>query len=59
MNQSIKEYIVSISSAIEKEHFGDKPQELYEPIRYIMSLGGEKNATAIKFIVFSIIQREC
>jgi geranylgeranyl diphosphate synthase type II len=42
MNQSIKDYIVSINSAVELEHFGNNPAELYEPIRYIMFLGGKR-----------------
>ncbi|WMN12798.1 polyprenyl synthetase family protein [Marivirga salinae] len=54
MNKSIKEYIVSINSAIEKEHFGDKPQELYEPIRYIMSLGGKRMRPLLSLLSFQL-----
>ncbi|MGM0581402.1 MAG: polyprenyl synthetase family protein [Bacteroidota bacterium] len=56
MNQSIKEYIVSINSAIEKEHFGDKPQELYEPIRYIMSLGGKRMRPLLSLLSYQLYQ---
>jgi geranylgeranyl diphosphate synthase type II len=54
MNQSIKEYIVSINSAIEKENFGDKPQELYEPIRYIMSLGGKRMRPLLSLLSYQL-----
>jgi geranylgeranyl diphosphate synthase type II len=54
MNQSIKEYIVSINSAIEKENFGDNPQELYEPIRYIMSLGGKRMRPLLSILSYQL-----
>lgn len=54
MNQSIKEYIVFINSAIEKENFGDKPQELYEPIRYIMSLGGKRMRPLLSLLSYQL-----
>lgn len=54
MNQSIKEYIVSINSAIEQEDFGDKPQELYEPIRYIMSLGGKRMRPLLSLLSYQL-----
>ncbi len=54
MNKSIKEYIVSINSAIEKEDFGDKPQELYEPIRYIMSLGGKRMRPLLSLLSYQL-----
>jgi len=56
MNHSIKEYIASINSAIEKEHFGDKPQELYEPIRYIMSLGGKRMRPLLSLLAYQLYQ---
>ncbi|WP_375578938.1 polyprenyl synthetase family protein [Marivirga tractuosa] len=54
MNQSVKDYIVSINSAIEKENFGDKPQELYEPIRYIMSLGGKRMRPLLSLLSYQL-----
>jgi len=56
MNHSIKEYIASINSAIEKEHFGEKPQELYEPIRYIMSLGGKRMRPLLSLLAYQLYQ---
>ncbi|HET8860801.1 polyprenyl synthetase family protein [Marivirga sp.] len=54
MNKLIKEYIVSINSAIEKEDFGDKPQVLYEPIRYIMSLGGKRMRPLLSLLSYQL-----
>lgn len=54
MNQSIKDYIASINSAIEKEDFGNKPQELYEPIRYIMALGGKRMRPLLSLLSYQL-----
>jgi len=54
MNQSIKDYIVSINSSIEQEHFGDHPHELYEPIRYIMSLGGKRMRPLLALLSYQL-----
>jgi geranylgeranyl diphosphate synthase type II len=58
MNKSIKQYIVSINSAIEKEYFGDKPQELYEPIRYIMSLGGKRMRPLLSLLSYQLYKED-
>jgi len=54
MNQAIKEYIVSINSVIEQEHFGNNPRELYEPIRYIMSLGGKRMRPLLSLLSYQL-----
>jgi len=38
----LKEYIKLIEDRIAAFNFGDQPVELYEPIRYILSLGGKR-----------------
>jgi geranylgeranyl diphosphate synthase, type II len=38
----IKSYLKLIESEIKKQRFGSQPKSLYEPIRYIMSLGGKR-----------------
>jgi len=58
MNASIKEYIVSINSAIEKENFGEQPRELYEPIRYIMSLGGKRMRPLLTMLAYQLYHPE-
>lgn len=54
MNQSVKDYILSINSAIEKENFGSNPQELYEPIRYIMALGGKRIRPLLTLLAYQL-----
>lgn len=38
----ILEYQQHIEQALKDKHYGANPKELYEPIRYIMSLGGKR-----------------
>lgn len=38
----ISEYQKLIEQALKDKHYGANPKELYEPIRYIMSLGGKR-----------------
>ncbi len=58
MNQSIKVFIVSINSAIEQEHFGDNPQELYEPIRYIMAIGGKRMRPLLSLLSYQLYKED-
>lgn len=37
-----EELLVKFSEALEKENFSGKPSELYEPIEYMMELGGKR-----------------
>src|SRR5690606_39158736 len=39
---SLEKFSHSLESAIESYVYGESPPELYEPIRYIMSLGGKR-----------------
>jgi geranylgeranyl diphosphate synthase type II len=38
----IKSYQQWIEQEIKKQKFGKQPESLYEPIRYLMSLGGKR-----------------
>ncbi|MCG8309347.1 MAG: polyprenyl synthetase family protein [Cytophagales bacterium] len=38
----MKNYLESIEKSLNEFNFGDNPFELYEPIRYILSLGGKR-----------------
>ncbi|MGD1842114.1 MAG: polyprenyl synthetase family protein [Thermonemataceae bacterium] len=42
MDQKIKTILEKINDTIRQVHYGDSPQELYDPITYIMSLGGKR-----------------
>jgi geranylgeranyl diphosphate synthase type II len=39
---SLQKFSDSLSEAFEAYVYGESPQELYEPIHYIMSLGGKR-----------------
>lgn len=39
---TIKDFQLQIEDEISQLHFGDHPKELYEPISYILSLGGKR-----------------
>ncbi len=42
MNKDILNLVEAINKEIGQFNFGDSPKELYEPIRYIMDLGGKR-----------------
>ena len=47
-----------IESAIKKEKFGKSPHELYEPIRYIMSLGGKRLRPMLVLIAYQMYRND-
>jgi geranylgeranyl diphosphate synthase type II len=46
--------IAQINKSIEKTHYGTQPSELYEPIQYIMSLGGKRLRPMLTLIGYYI-----
>ncbi len=50
MNNRIFEYQQSIEKALNNKRYGTNPQELYEPIRYIMSLGGKRLRPVLAYL---------
>jgi geranylgeranyl diphosphate synthase type II len=42
MNDQLQKYIDEINEALEGIHFGDEPPNLYQPISYILNLGGKR-----------------
>ena len=38
-------FLKAIQEEIANTKYGESPTELYEPIEYLMSLGGKKNAS--------------
>jgi geranylgeranyl diphosphate synthase, type II len=48
-----------ITKAIAKTDFGKKPVELYEPIRYIMDLGGKRMRPLLTLLSNYIFDEEC
>lgn len=47
---TIKKYQEKIEQALIKKSYGSNPKELYEPIEYIMSLGGKRMRPVLVFI---------
>src|SRR6478735_9667823 len=50
----IKEYLTLIESEIKKQKFGSEPKSLYEPIRYIMTLGGKRLRPLLTMLSYSL-----
>ncbi len=53
MNELIKSLSENIEDAIHSFSPGDQPQELYEPIRYILSLGGKRLRPLLVLLSYS------
>ena len=51
-------YLKEIEAAIRKEKFGKKPASLYEPIRYIMSLGGKRLRPMLVLLAYGLYRRD-
>ena len=47
---TIKKYQEKIEQALKNKSFGSNPKELYDPIEYIMSLGGKRMRPVLVFI---------
>lgn len=47
-----------INREIEKLHFGDEPKELYEPISYILSLGGKRLRPLLVFLGYLLEKKD-
>ena len=47
-----------IEQAIAKEKFGRRPDRLYEPIRYIMSLGGKRLRPALVLLAYRMYRED-
>lgn len=54
MNQSFQEHIFAINQVIEKEAYGSYPKELYEPIRYLMALGGKRMRPLLTILAYQL-----
>ncbi len=50
----IETYLRWIDSEIRKQKFGNEPQSLYEPLRYIMGLGGKRLRPMLTLLAYSL-----
>jgi geranylgeranyl diphosphate synthase type II len=56
MNDQIKNLISDIDKAIRKIDFGDGPSNLYEPIQYILGLGGKRIRPLLSLLAYKLYQ---
>ena len=54
----IKTYQDLIEAEIKKQRFGSEPKSLYEPIRYIMSLGGKRLRPLLTMLSYSLYKSD-
>lgn len=55
---SLIDYHVIIEKEIKKQKYGDKPFSLYEPIRYLMRLGGKRLRPALTLLSYSLFHND-
>lgn len=56
MNKELLERIELINQRITTLNYGNEPDELYEPIRYIMSLGGKRMRPLLVLLAYELFQ---
>ena len=54
----IAEYLKLIEAEIKKQKFGSEPKSLYEPIRYIMNLGGKRLRPLLTVLSYSLYKND-
>ena len=50
----MKKYLSLLEAEIRKQQFGSQPKSLYEPIRYIMALGGKRLRPLLTLLSYSM-----
>ena len=58
MSLSVDELRQRINQKIEQLNYGDSPKELYDPIQYIMQLGGKRLRPILTLLGYSIFQAD-
>jgi len=54
----VEKYLSLIEAEIKKQKFGKEPKSLYEPIRYIMSLGGKRLRPLLTTLSYSLFKND-
>lgn len=54
----LQHYQKAIEDALEQQHYGEQPKELYEPLSYIMSLGGKRMRPALTLMAYNLYQED-
>ncbi len=58
MNSSIQDYTALINKALQQTSFEGQPSELYDPINYILSLGGKRLRPACTLMAYTLFKEE-
>lgn len=58
MSKEFSGYIAAIEAEISSHRFGEQPKNLYEPIRYIMSLGGKRLRPALTLLAYRLFAKD-
>lgn len=56
MNEKLKELIGIIDQALKQLEIGDDPANLYDPIKYILSLGGKRIRPLLSVLAYQLFQ---
>lgn len=54
----VEKYLSLIEAEIKKQKFGSQPKSLYEPIRYIMGLGGKRLRPLLTVLSYSLYKND-
>jgi geranylgeranyl diphosphate synthase, type II len=54
----IQEFLPALEAEIKQQRLGESPQELYEPIRYLMQLGGKRIRPVLCLLSYSLFKSD-
>lgn len=54
----IQEFLPALEAEIKQQSLGDSPQELYDPIRYLMQLGGKRIRPVLCLLSYSLFKTD-
>ena len=58
MHPVLRDYQTLIEKEISRTRFGSKPESLYEPIRYLMGLGGKRMRPLLVLLGYSLFKKD-
>jgi geranylgeranyl diphosphate synthase type II len=58
MEQQVKSYLALVEKEIARHKYGRQPHSLYEPIRYLMSLGGKRLRPMLTLLSYSLYKSD-
>jgi len=56
--EKIEEYLQQLNAELATQNYGDNPEELYAPIRYLMSLGGKRMRPLLVLLAYGLKHEE-